>query len=298
MARFTNQAQLRYGNNVANSNIAVGEILEVLSATKTAVKNTYNQSDTITYVVSIVNSGNTAINGLTLSDNLGAYTFNTNTLVPLTYVNNTAKYYTNGTLQAAPAVTQGPPLSITGISVPAGGNATVIYEAALNEYAPLGIEAAVTNTATVSGTGITPVTAAETVNAEAAPNLAITKSVSPVPVTENGTLTYTFRIQNYGSVAATNTTGVVITDTFAPVLNNLTAALNGTAWTAATDYTYNETTGTFSSTAGAITVPAATYTQDSTTGAWCFPNKKILRNSPCLPACKQKNIATRLRDTT
>lgn len=42
MARFTNQAQLRYGNNVANSNIAVGEILEVLSATKTAVKNTYN----------------------------------------------------------------------------------------------------------------------------------------------------------------------------------------------------------------------------------------------------------------
>ena len=34
MARFTNQAQLRYGNNVANSNIAVGEILEVLSATK------------------------------------------------------------------------------------------------------------------------------------------------------------------------------------------------------------------------------------------------------------------------
>lgn len=268
MARFTNQAQLRYGNNIANSNIAVGEILEVLSATKTAVKNTYNQNDTITYVVSIVNSGNTALNGLTLSDNLGAYTFNTNTLVPLTYVNNTAKYYTNGTLQAAPAVTQGPPLSITGINVPAGGNATVIYEAALNEYAPLGIEAAVTNTATVSGTGITPVTAAETVNAEAAPNLAITKSVSPVPVTENGTLTYTFRIQNYGSVAATNTTGVVITDTFAPVLNNLTAALNGTAWTAATDYTYNEATGTFSSTAGAITVPAATYTQDSTTGAW------------------------------
>lgn len=27
------------------------------------------------------------------------------------------------------------------------------------------------------------------------------------------------------------------------------------------------------------------------------PNKRILRNSPCLPACKQKNIGTRLRDT-
>ena len=36
MARFTNQAQLRYGRSIANSNIAVGEILEVLSAAKEA----------------------------------------------------------------------------------------------------------------------------------------------------------------------------------------------------------------------------------------------------------------------
>lgn len=43
MAQFTNQAQLRYGNSVTNSNIAVGEILEVLSISKTAVKNTYIQ---------------------------------------------------------------------------------------------------------------------------------------------------------------------------------------------------------------------------------------------------------------
>lgn len=44
-----------------------------------------------------------------------------------------------------------------------------------------------------------------------------------------------------------------------------------------------------------------TYQKDQTVfrmGDRCFPNKKILRNSPCLPACKQKNIATRLRDTT
>ena len=41
MARFTNQAELRYGNAVANSNIAVGEILDVLAATKLAVRQTY-----------------------------------------------------------------------------------------------------------------------------------------------------------------------------------------------------------------------------------------------------------------
>lgn len=268
MARFTNQAQLRYGNSVANSNIAVGEILEVLSVTKTAVRNTYAQDDTVTYVISIVNTGNTAINGLTLNDNMGSYAFGTGTLVPLEYVNGTVRYYTNGTLQATPTVTAGPPLAVTGISVPAGGNATIIYEAALNEFAPLGTEAGVTNTVTVNGTGITPITADETVNADPSPRLTIAKAVSPVPVTENGTLTYTFTIQNYGSQPATADTGVVITDTFNPVLTNLTASFNNTAWAETTDYTYSETTGVFNSVAGAITVPAATYTQDATTGAW------------------------------
>ena len=57
MAQFTNQAQLRYGNSVTNSNIAVGEILEVLSISKTAVKNTYHPGGTVTYIISIVNSG-------------------------------------------------------------------------------------------------------------------------------------------------------------------------------------------------------------------------------------------------
>ena len=64
MARFTNQAQLRYGRSIANSNIAVGEILEVLSAAKEAVRNTYRQNDTITYVISIVNAGTLAYTGL------------------------------------------------------------------------------------------------------------------------------------------------------------------------------------------------------------------------------------------
>ena len=37
MATFTNQATLRYNGNIVNSNITTGELLEVLSATKTAV---------------------------------------------------------------------------------------------------------------------------------------------------------------------------------------------------------------------------------------------------------------------
>ena len=179
-------------NSVTNSNIAVGEILEVLSISKTAVKNTYHPGGTVTYIISIVNSGTTPITGLTLTDDLGAYAFSTTSLTPLTYLDNTVKYYTNGTLQAVPAVTAGPPLVFSGLTVPANGNLTLVYETAVNQYAPLTNESFITNTVTASGDGITSITAKETVNAEALPLLGITKSISPVPVTENGSLTYTF----------------------------------------------------------------------------------------------------------
>ena len=268
MAQFTNQAQLRYGNSVTNSNIAVGEILEVLSISKTAVKNTYHPGGTVTYIISIINSGTAPITGLTLTDDLGAYAFSTTSLTPLTYLDNTVKYYTNGTLQAAPAVTAGPPLIFSGLTVPANGNLTLVYETAVNQYAPLTNESFITNTVTASGDGITSITAKETVNAEALPLLGITKSISPVPVTENGSLTYTFLIQNEGNVPANEATAVIVTDTFNPILSNLTVTFNGTAWSDPTNYTYNETTGMFRTVPGAVTVPAATYTQNSETGEW------------------------------
>lgn len=270
MAQFTNQAQIRYGNAVANSNIAVGEILEVLSASKTAVRSTYGQNDSVTYVVSIVNAGTVPVTGLTLSDNLGAYTFGTGSLTPLTYVEGTVKYYVNGTLQTAPAVTAAPVFTITGITVPAGGNATIIYEAMVNQYAPLDAGSSITNNANISGGGITPITVDEIVRAQTAPLLTITKSISPVSVTENGTITYTFLIQNGGSADADAASGVTVSDNFDPVLTNLTATYNGTPLVAGTDYTYNETSGEFVTTAGRITVPAATFTQDATTGIWAI----------------------------
>lgn len=268
MAQFTNQAQLRYGNAVTNSNIAVGEILEVLSATKVAVRNTYGSNDTVTYVISIINSGTTALNGLTLSDDLGSYSFDSVVLTPLTYISGTALYYVNGVLQTTPTITEGPPLVISGVNIPAGGNVTLVYEAVVNQFAPLAVDSTITNTATISGTGITPVTVSEVIVAESEPMLTITKSISPVPVTENGTLTYTFLIQNSGNTAVEATDNAVVTDTFNPILKGLSVSLNGTTLVEGTDYTYDETTGEFATVAGKITVPAATFTQDTLTGAW------------------------------
>ena len=269
MAIFSNQATLTYAGGSTSSNIVTGEILDLLSVTKTAVGDTYRAGDTVSYVISLVNGGTTALSGLTLTDDLGAYPFGTGTVTPLTYVDGSLLYYNNGVLQAAPTVTAGPPLTVSGITVPAGGNATVVYSALVNAFAPIGETGSVTNTVTATGAGLTEaVTAEETVTAVNEAVLSITKALSPTTVPENGVITYTFEIFNSGSAAADATDDLSVSDTFDPILSDLTVTLDGVALVEGTDYTYDETTGAFATVPSRITVPAATVTQDPVTGAF------------------------------
>lgn len=278
MALFTNQATLTYNDNVINSNIVTGEIVQVLTVTKNALSDTYERDKTITYIINIVNSSDSDFTDLTVTDNLGAYAFNAAVLVPLTYVNDSVRYFIKGDLQSAPTVAAVSPLTITGITVPANGNATVVYSATVNEFAPLDGEALITNTVTVSGIGLSsPVTAEETITLETGPILSITKAVCPLSVPENGTLTYTFVIRNNGFTEATAADNLVIRDTFDPILNIISVTLDGTALTPTTGYTYNAETGEFATVAGAVTVPAATYVRDATTGAYSItPGATVL----------------------
>lgn len=268
MATFTNQATLTYNGNVINSNITTGEILEVLSATKIAVIDTYTQESEITYVINIVNSGTIAFTGLTITDDLGAYDFGNTTLVPLDYVEGSVRYYSNGVLQTAPSVTADDTLVIRGINVPAAGVATIIYVASTNQFAPFGLEDSITNTAVINGGGITELTVSETVTPQSGARLTISKSMCPSIVTENGQLTYTFTIQNTGNVPLTVADSVTITDTFDPILTGLSVLFNGAVWTEGVNYTYSEATGEFETLLGQVTVPAATYIQDTVTGRW------------------------------
>ena len=264
MAIFTNQATLVYNGGSANSNIAVGEILEVLSADKTAVEGTYAPGELVTYVVTIRNTGTAAFTNLTVTDDLGG-----GVNPPLTYESGTVLYFANGVLQAAPAITAGPPLVFGGITVPANGDAVIVYQARANGYADPGLEGFITNTVTVTGGGLTtPITATETVNAAVGPDLTITKTITPAQVADNGTVTYTFLIQNNGNQPLVTTDNAAVSDLFDPILTGLTVTLNGTVLAEGTGYTYNETTGQFSTVPGIVTVPAATFTQDPVTGAY------------------------------
>lgn len=267
MATFTNMATLSFNGNQVNSNTVTGTITQVLAAAKTSVEGNYYPGDTVTFIVNIVNSGTTAFTDLTITDDLGGYTYNGSTVYPLTYVEGTAKLYVGGEAQSAPTVTAGPPLVVTGLSVPANSSAVLVYQARANSYAPLGLEESVTNTITVTGTGISDLTASAVTNFDTQARLTISKCLSPTVVAENGQVTYTFTLQNYGPVAVTAADDAVITDTFDPALDLSSVTFNGVSWTGGTQYTYDDTTGVFTTQEGYVTVPAATYTQTAN-GTW------------------------------
>ncbi len=267
MPTFQNRAALTVGGNVINSNVVQGEVTDVLRITKTAIDGSYGPGDTVTYAVSVVNTGTAPYTGLTLTDNLGEYEFNGQNLTPLDYVADSIHVYSNGTLiTPAPAVTE--PFSVTGLTVPAGGNLLIVYSADVNRFASPAADGTIVNTATIAGAALgTALTAEETVTANTDPVLTITKAICPSVISENGTVTYTFVIQNTGNTPVEADAAAVITDTFETTMTGMQVTFNGQPWTENTDYTYNNGTGLFTTTSP-ITVPAAAVTQDPTTGEW------------------------------
>ena len=259
MPDFTNQALLTYSSNrSALSNIATGTIMAPFTMSKTAVNNDYVSNDDVTYVVTITNSSASALTNITVTDNFGAYSYGALTLYPLSFV-GPVLYYINGVPQANLVPTQTTPtLILTVPTVPAGGNVTLVYEVNVNQYAPLDVNDSVINLAAV--TELTGISATATIVAENIPQLAITKSISPNPVIDDQVATYTFIIDNYGN---TESTDAVLTDTFNPILSNISVSNDGTELVLNTDYTYNAATGLLTILSGTLTVPAATFSQDA-----------------------------------
>ena len=168
MASFTNQATLTYNGGTVNSNIVTGELVQVLTASKTAAAESYRTGDLVTYVVQLRSTGAAALTGLTVTDTLGTTNFpatgGTVQLTPLTYQAGTLRYFMNGVLQTAPAVTVlANGIRIEGITVPAGGVITLVYTTRVNAFADPSAVGTIENTVTVTGGSLTEaVTAVET----------------------------------------------------------------------------------------------------------------------------------------
>jgi hypothetical protein len=158
---------------------------------------------------------------------------------------------------------------VSGISVPGDGDVVLVYQARANSYANPAVGGTIDNTVTVTGDGLSaPVTAVESVAADAEPMLTISKSITPSQVVDNDRVTYTFVIQNSGNQAVVATDNAAINDTFDPILTALAVTFEGVSWTQGVQYNYDETTGLFTTVPGQILVPAATYTQDPVTGEY------------------------------
>ncbi|MBQ2756417.1 MAG: hypothetical protein IJF27_07060, partial [Oscillospiraceae bacterium] len=115
--------------------------------------------------------------------------------------------------------------------------------------------------------GITQVSAEETVTVREGAELSVLKALSPLSVPENGQVTYTFTITNNGNTAVEAGSDIVLSDVFDPPITITSVTFDGTPWTSPANYTYDQQTGEFATVAGQITVPAATYTQNSS-GEW------------------------------
>lgn len=268
MATFYNQATLTFDGKTLTSNQTEGEVVTRVTLTKTAVSSDYGPDENIVYAITLVNTDDTAKTNVTVADNLGMFKPAAGPeIVPLSYVGGSVLYYQNGILQSSPSVSAGPPLVISGITIPAGGNVIILYEVKANEYAPRGENATITNSVEATGEGLCEELSDSTViPTRNEPILSIAKAICPESVSCGDQVTYTFIIQNTGNTPVVATDNLVVSDLFNPVLTDIVVSLNGTPLSEESQYAYNEQTGEFTTIGGAIPVPAATFTRDSETG--------------------------------
>lgn len=248
------------------SNIAEISVESAVGFTKTSLGNTYSDNSVLTYILTITNSSGSAISGSTITDNLGTYVFGTTELTPLEYVSPAVLLINGQDVSAQLTVDSSVPgnLTFTVPTIPAGATANIIYKAQTNDYAPLAVNSTITNTSTFeSNSECADTSASSTVSVANAANVSIIKQMCPNPVVCGDTITYTIRIYNYGNAAAEN---VVLTDQFNPAPANITVSRDGTILLG-TDYSYVNGVLTIPAEGGdPITIPAATFSQDPTTG--------------------------------
>lgn len=267
MAVITNQANLTYtyGTTTATvvSNIASTELTAPLTAEKRTLDAAYRLNTDLTYIISLSNESGTALTDLPILDNLGAYTPDgaAAPVRPLTYAGPAALYIDGVFSTELTPAPQEDGVLFTIPEIPAGSSALLLYKATVNGFAPLTPGSVIENTATVGETD--PVTVTTSVPVASYADVSITKEMAPDPVTDGEMMTVTFTIENRGNEAATD---LQLVDDFPLALSDVAVTVNGAP---ITDFTFVNSTLTVpaaGSTQTTLSVPAATFSQDATTG--------------------------------
>ena len=262
MEIIKNQANLTYtyGTTTASvlSNLAETEWNAALAAEKRALEDAYREGLTLTYLISLKNSSAAPVEALTVTDDLGAFTpaGSDTPVVPLTFAGN-ATLYVDGTFSETLTPSFVPEgMQFTLPSIPANADALLIYQATVNSFAPLTVGSEITNTVTIGEAD--PLTASATVPAAEYADVTVEKEMRPNPITDGCELAVTFTIENRGNTEASD---LVLTDDFPLALADVAVSVNGTP---TEDFTFDGTRLTLPGTAGTLSVPAATFTQDET----------------------------------
>ncbi len=234
----------------ATSNVASTTLADACSVivTKTPLTASFRPGDNVSYVLRIENTGSAALSGVTVTDDLA--------VGELVYALNSLVVYVNNTLTPITPTAAGTSLSFTLPANLASGEVVIAaYSARTNSTA-----STITNTATVTGTGLNPAAcqlseaASSTITAANFADLSIYKESSAATVTSGDALTYTFTIMNSGNSQATN---VTLTDDLPDEfeIDTVTVTSEGVSKTYTVDeFDLEETTNT-------ITLPNATGTQ-------------------------------------
>ncbi|MBO5914408.1 MAG: DUF11 domain-containing protein [Clostridia bacterium] len=269
---ITNRATVNYSygrsSAVTVSNTASTVLNGTVEISKFALSNAYRAGGDITYIITVTNSGNSALGDITVADDLGSIEFGNGRLKTLDYI-GPAQLYTGGMYVSALT----PITTVDGISfnignLPIGETATIIYVARANQNASSALGESITNTATARRFCDCPCdfpsSASATVYAEAYGDLRVIKSVCPNPVVCGEQINYIIDLYNYGNTVVGN---VVLSDVFDPLLTDLTVSIDGNV-IPASQYNYVNGTLTLPNRSGSeITVPAASFTRNEQSGA-------------------------------
>ncbi|MBQ6530306.1 MAG: DUF11 domain-containing protein [Clostridia bacterium] len=199
-----NRASISYnGSGVVLSNQTNTTLIDqyTVELTKTPVVDTVIAGGDAVYVISLANTGAGALDGATLTDNLGG------TETPLSYVDGSAQFYMNGELVTGTATPDADGI-VFGYAdtITPGDNLLVIYAASVG----IAQTGTITNTVTADvptaeqTQRIIVAQASATITITPVANVSIFKAASADTVQIGDTLTYTFTLMNTGSEAAEN----------------------------------------------------------------------------------------------